>query len=208
MLAAVVFRRLLGELRSRVRQLAVLARTDQLTGVSNRRAWDEELPRELLRAQRDRTPVCVAVLDLDRFKAFNDMRGHQEGDALLVRCGAAWREAVRTSDFIARYGGEEFAVILPGSRLADARRTAERMRRAVSEIEVAGPNGQTARVTMSFGVSEFPTYGSVEALVAAADAALYQAKRGGKDQVATATVQREEKVAAEDPSATLVVPQT
>jgi PleD family two-component response regulator len=78
------------------------------------------------------------------------------------------------------------------------------MRRAVSEIEVPSSNGASASVTMSFGVSEFPTYGSVEALVAAADAALYQAKRGGKDQVATATVQREEKPVMDDAAPTLV----
>lgn len=94
--------------------------------------------------------------------------------------------------------------MLPGSKLADARRTAERMRRAVSEIEVPSPTGSTARVTMSFGVAEFPTYAGAEALVAAADAALYQAKRGGKDQVATATVQREQQVVVEDVAPSLV----
>jgi len=99
---------------------------------------------------------------------------------------------VRELDFAARYGGEEFALILPGSSLADAARTAERIRRAVTAVEVEGPNGKLPTVTASFGIAEFPTYANAEALVAAADAALYQAKRGGKDRVATATVQAED----------------
>jgi diguanylate cyclase (GGDEF)-like protein len=94
--------------------------------------------------------------------------------------------------------------VLPGSKLADARRTAERMRRAVSEIEVTTPTGASARVTMSFGVAEFPTYAGADALVAAADAALYQAKHGGKDQVATATVRRTKKAAAKEPEPSVV----
>ncbi|HEY8316469.1 MAG TPA: GGDEF domain-containing protein, partial [Gaiellaceae bacterium] len=99
------------------------------------------------------------------------------------------QHSVRELDMAARFGGEEFALVLSGSRLADARRTAERVRAALGEIAVPTPNGACARVTASFGVAEFPTYGSVEGLVAAADAALYQAKRSGKNQVATATVQ-------------------
>jgi diguanylate cyclase (GGDEF)-like protein len=171
-LVAVVVRRLLSELRTRVHQLDVLARTDQLTGVANRRAWDEELPRELTRSQRDRAPVCVAVLDLDRFKAFNDMRGHQEGDALLMRTAVAWREAVRTSDFIARYGGEEFAVILRGCALEDALPIVERLRLVV-------PDEQTCSV----GLGRWDGRETAEALVKRVDDALYEAKLAGRDRV-------------------------
>jgi diguanylate cyclase (GGDEF)-like protein len=129
------------------------------------------------------------IADIDDFKTINDTHGHQTGDEILRAAARALAESVRELDLAARYGGEEFAVILPGSSLANAHRSAERMRQAVEEIKVPSPSGETASVTMSFGVAEFPTYANVDALVAAADAALYQAKRGGKNVVATATVQ-------------------
>jgi diguanylate cyclase (GGDEF)-like protein len=202
-LAAVFAARLAGPLARVIGDVAHLTRqvqTDALTNLANRRGLGDRLDAELIRARENGTSVSFVIADIDDFKAVNDGYGHQTGDHIIRAVAEALASSVRELDLPARYGGEEFAVILPGSRLADARRTAERMRRAVSEIEVPGPNGQTARVTMSFGVSEFPTYGGVEALVAAADAALYQAKRGGKDQVATATVHREEKTVVEDPT--------
>ena len=210
-LAAVFAARLAGPLARVIGDVAHLTRqvqTDALTNLANRRGLGDRLDAELNRARENGTSVSFVIADIDDFKAVNDGYGHQTGDHIIRAVAQALASSVRELDLPARYGGEEFAVILPGSRLADARRTAERMRRAVSEIEVQGPNGRTARVTMSFGVSEFPTYGGVEALVAAADAALYQAKRGGKDQVATATVHREEKAVVEDPAPTVVVPQT
>ena len=194
--------RVIGDVAHLTRQV----QTDALTNLANRRGLAERLDAELIRASENGTSVSFVIADIDDFKAVNDGYGHQTGDQIIRAVGQALASSVRELDLPARYGGEEFAVVLPGSRLADARRTAERMRRAVSEIEVPGPNGQTARVTMSFGVSEFPTYAGVESLVAAADAALYQAKRGGKDQVATATVHREEKPVVEDPAPSLIVP--
>ena len=95
-------------------ELARVARTDALTGAPNRRAWDEQLAVELARAARDGEPVSVALLDLDHFKAYNDLRGHQAGDRLLREAAAAWQGRLRTMDVIARYGGEEFGLILPG----------------------------------------------------------------------------------------------
>jgi len=180
--------RVIGDVAHLTRQ----AQTDALTNLANRRGLAERLDAELTRARENGTSVSFVIADIDDFKAVNDGHGHQIGDQIIRAVAQALAESVRELDLPARYGGEEFAVVLPGSRLADARRTAERMRRAVSEIEVPSPNGPSARVTMSFGVSEFPTYAGVEALVAAADAALYQAKRGGKDRVATATVQAED----------------
>jgi diguanylate cyclase (GGDEF)-like protein len=191
--------RVIGDVAHLTRQ----AQTDALTSLANRRGLAERLDAELARARENGTSVSFVIADIDNFKAMNDGHGHQIGDQIIRAVAQALADSVRELDLPARYGGEEFAVVLPGSRLADARRTAERMRRAVSEIEVSSSNGP-ARVTMSFGVSEFPTYGGVEALVAAADAALYQAKRGGKDQVATATVQREEKPVVDDAAPTLV----
>ncbi len=192
--------RVIGDVAHLTRQV----QTDALTNLANRRGLTERLDAELARARENGTSVSFVIADIDDFKAVNDGHGHQTGDQIIRAVAQALANSVRELDLAARYGGEEFAVVLPGSRLADARRTAERMRRAVSEIDVPSPTGTSARVTMSFGVSEFPTYGGVEALVAAADAALYQAKRGGKDQVATATVQRQERAVAEDATPSLI----
>jgi diguanylate cyclase (GGDEF)-like protein len=206
-LAAAFAARLARPLAQVIGDVAHLTRqvqTDALTNLANRRGLAERLDVELAHAGENGTSVSFVIADIDNFKAVNDGHGHQTGDHIIRAVAQALAGSVRELDLAARYGGEEFAVVLPGSRLADARRAAERMRRAVSEIEVSSPTGATARVTMSFGVAEFPTYAGVEALVAAADAALYQAKRGGKDQVATATVQREQEPEAEDAAASLV----
>ena len=172
-----------------VAHLSRQAQTDALTGLANRRGLSERLEAEISRAEANGTSVSFVIADIDDFKAINDTHGHQTGDEILRVAAQALARSVRELDLAARYGGEEFAVILPGSSLANAHRSAERMRQAVEEIEIPSPSGETARVTMSFGVAEFPTYANVDALVAAADAALYQAKRGGKNAVATATVQ-------------------
>ena len=148
------------------------ARTDALTGLPNRRAWDEVLPRELARARRDRRPFIVAMVDLDHFKRFNDARGHQAGDSLLGAVARAWGKVVRDSDFIARYGGEEFALALPDCELPEALEVAERIRAAVT-------SGQTCSV----GLAQWTRRESAEALMARADRALYEAKRAGRDRV-------------------------
>ncbi|HVE67683.1 MAG TPA: diguanylate cyclase, partial [Solirubrobacteraceae bacterium] len=109
-------------------RLEAVARTDDLTGLANRRAWDEHLPRELARAERDERPVCVAMLDLDRFKDYNDERGHQAGDRLLKQIAATWREMLRPSDLLARYGGEEFGLVLPQCPLEIGLEVVERLR--------------------------------------------------------------------------------
>jgi diguanylate cyclase (GGDEF)-like protein len=157
-------------------RLEAVARTDDLTGLANRRSWDEELPRELARAHRQRQPVCVAMLDLDRFKRFNDELGHQAGDRLLKEAAAAWRSELRTTDTLARYGGEEFAVLLPGCDPDQAVRLLERLRAAT-------PAGQTC----SAGVASWDGTEDAVALVARADVALYKAKSAGRDRVITAS---------------------
>jgi diguanylate cyclase (GGDEF)-like protein len=156
-------------------QLEVSARTDDLTGLPNRRAWEEQLPRELARAARESAPVCVAMLDLDHFKDFNDERGHQAGDRLLKQCAAAWATQLRSTDTLARYGGEEFAVVLPGCTLADGQLLVERLRAAM-------PDDQT----VSAGIAEWDHEETLELLVGRADRALYRAKKGGRDQLYTA----------------------
>jgi diguanylate cyclase (GGDEF)-like protein len=154
--------------------LETSARTDDLTGLPNRRAWGHELPRELARAKREERPVCVAMLDLDRFKRFNDERGHQEGDRLLKQATDAWSGQLRASDMLARYGGEEFAVLLPGCTLGDAETLLERLR-------VVMPGHQT----VSAGVACWDGSESAEELVGRADSALYEAKRAGRDRLFT-----------------------
>jgi diguanylate cyclase (GGDEF)-like protein len=153
------------------------ARTDDLTGLPNRRAWEEQLPRDLARARREDQSVCVVMLDLDRFKDYNDKEGHQAGDRLLKLCAAAWSNQLRTTDVLARYGGEEFSLLLPGCTLADARVLVERL------CEVT-PNGQT----LSAGIAAWDGNESPPALVGRADNALYEAKRAGRDRVVSAPV--------------------
>ncbi|HEX7254558.1 MAG TPA: GGDEF domain-containing protein [Gaiellaceae bacterium] len=156
-------------------QLQETARTDDLTGLPNRRAWDEELPRELARAARDARAVCVAMLDLDRFKRFNDDRGHQAGDRLLKQAAAAWSSQLRASDMLARYGGEEFSLLLPGCTLDGAQTLVQRLRASM-------PDGET----VSAGIACWDETETAEEFVGRADAALYAAKRGGRNRLVAA----------------------
>src|SRR5215213_10965761 len=116
------------EISRLVSRLEGLARTDPLTGVPNRRVWEEELPRELERARRMGSGLCVAMIDLDDFKSYNDRFGHQAGDLVLKEAASAWRAEVRSTDLLARYGGEEFVLLLPACALEDAVRIVERLR--------------------------------------------------------------------------------
>ena len=156
-------------------RLEEVARTDDLTGLLNRRAWEEQIPRELARSRRNSEPLCVAMLDLDYFKNYNDERGHQAGDRLLKQSAAAWVTELRASDTLARYGGEEFTVALPGCSLLNAKDIVERLRAAM-------PSSQT----VSAGVACWNGRESAEELVGRADAALYEAKRSGRDRLVTA----------------------
>ena len=151
------------------------ARTDDLTGLPNRRAWEERLPRELARARREGQSVCVVMLDLDHFKDFNDHEGHQAGDRLLKLCAASWANQLRTTDVLVRYGGEEFSLVLTGCTLADARLLVERLRDVM-------PEGQT----VSAGIAAWDGVEPPATLVGRADRALYEAKRAGRNRVISA----------------------
>jgi len=161
---------LLAQVSTLYQRVGRMASTDPLTGVANRRVWDQELARELTRAGRSGEPLCVALIDLDRFKAFNDQHGHQAGDRLLKAAGAAWLANLRKTDLLARYGGEEFGVLLPDCKLDDAMVIAERLR-------IAQPEG-----TCSIGVAAWDGRETAAGLVARADRALYAAKAGGRNR--------------------------
>ena len=153
-------------------QLAALARSDSLTGAPNRRTWDHELSRACASSIEHGTPLCVAMMDMDHFKAYNDTHGHQAGDRLLREAVAAWTEELGTTSLLARYGGEEFAVLLPGLSLSEARASIE-------DLRALTPHGQT----FSAGVSMWDSLTDPAHVVACADQALYEAKRTGRDRV-------------------------
>jgi two-component system, cell cycle response regulator len=154
-----------------------LATRDGLTGLANRRLFEESLHREMARSYRRGAPLSLVVLDVDHFKDVNDTVGHQAGDAVLRQVGAALVANTKGSDLAARYGGDEFVVLLPECAGVDAWRVAERLRAAVAHDVTAVP------VTVSAGIGEMPgNAGDGERLVAAADAALYSAKREGRNR--------------------------
>jgi len=162
--------------------LALASRRDALTGLANRRAFDEELAREVARSARTGEPLAVVVLDLDRFKAVNDGHGHPAGDAVLREVAARAGATLRRGDLAARIGGEEFALLLPGADLAGAVELAGRVRAAVAARPIPAA-AALLMVTVSLGCAALAPGEAPEALVARADARLYEAKRAGRDRV-------------------------
>ena len=163
------------------------ALVDTLTALPNRRLCEAAMEKEIGRADRFSEPFTLVVGDIDDFKAVNDRHGHQTGDEVLKEFARALQKTVRDIDLAGRWGGDEFVVGLPGMDLAGGARLAERVRGAFAEREIEAPSGEQFRVTATFGVAEFDGRGGLLHLLAAADAALYRAKRAGKDRVATAT---------------------
>lgn len=153
-----------------VAQLDQLARTDQLTGLPNRRSWDEHLQQEITHTTDG--PLCVAILDLDNFKTYNDRYGHLAGDTLLRDAAAAWQQHLRPADLLARLGGEEFAILLPACTLPHATPVLERLRQSTPRS-----------VTCSVGLAEHTTGETAEQLTTRADQALYQAKHEGRNRL-------------------------
>lgn len=157
---------------------------DALTGLFNRRYLEEALGRELRRSVREKTPVSLLMADIDFFKRINDTMGHAAGDDVLRQLGRFLESQLRTYDIACRFGGEEFTVILPGTSLDNAVRQAERIRAGVKEVPFASEGKPIGTLTISLGVSAYPTDGETsEDLLAAADAALYRAKAEGRNCV-------------------------
>jgi diguanylate cyclase (GGDEF)-like protein/PAS domain S-box-containing protein len=153
-------------------RVEVLARHDALTGLPNRRSLDELLPREMARARRAESPLCLAIVDIDRFKTYNDTHGHLAGDAVLRDCAIVWDSQLRGADSIVRFGGEEFVIVLPDCGIGVAAEILERLRDCT-------PSGQTC----SAGLACWDFTEPAESLLNRADAALYEAKAGGRDRL-------------------------
>lgn len=172
------------ELERQNRELELLARTDKLTGLPNRRAFDESFDRELSRSTRLNKPVSLILIDIDHFKNFNDAYGHSAGDRVLQKVGQLLMETARKVDIPARYGGEEFAVIMPHTDGPGALIGAERIRKLIAETPVEF-EGKTLQVTVSIGVTSLQDASSPRAAVIAvgtADDALYEAKVSGRNR--------------------------
>lgn len=169
-----------------VRELRHLSMTDGLTGLYNARQFLEQLRRELVRAGRYKHPVSLIVLDLDHFKQVNDRFGHREGDRVLRHVGNALRQTTREPDTAYRCGGEEFAVIVPETPLEGAVPLAQRILKT-TVCQVNGPNGSTPmEVTASLGIAQWREGENARSLMHRADMAMYAAKDGGRNRIATA----------------------
>jgi diguanylate cyclase len=157
------------------------ARTDALTGLANRRAFDDELQRRFAEYERHKTPVSLLLVDVDHFKKFNDTHGHQAGDEVLRGVARVLFESMREVDLVARYGGEEFAVVFPSTTAEEARQTVELTRMAIASVTFK--SGQTdLRVTVSGGLTEIRPGDTIPALIQRADEALYASKTAGRNR--------------------------
>ncbi|MBF0184258.1 MAG: diguanylate cyclase [Magnetococcales bacterium] len=168
-------------MRERLKDQAV---RDVLTGLFNRRYLDETLPRELSRAARSQQPLAVAMVDVDHFKRFNDTFGHDAGDAVLREVARLLRQRLRKSDIACRYGGEEMTVVLPGLEVMAARERMEMIREEIKALQVEHAGVALGTITVSIGIADYPRHGNqMEEILRKADAALYQAKQGGRNRV-------------------------
>ena len=164
-----------------------LASTDGLTGVYNHRTFQERLSQEIARAERYSRPLSVLMIDVDHFKVYNDTYGHPQGDIVLQDLARLLQEISRASDTVARYGGEEFAIILPETSSMGAQKIAQRLREQVERYPFPGRESMPGgALTISIGVATHASAGSKDALLQAADTALYTAKREGRNRVCVA----------------------
>jgi len=174
----------LRRLQKESRRLLQLAQTDPLTGLFNRRYLLAALDREMERTRRTGLPTSLIMIDLDHFKRINDTFGHSVGDAVLCAVSRVWKTNIRKLDIPCRYGGEEFVILLPGTRLPQAVRLAERLQTALSQAALS-PDGNAISITASFGVASFRREEklSAKSFLARADRLLLQAKMRGRNNV-------------------------
>ena len=173
-------------LRKKNKELHELSITDSLTGLYNRKHLMETLDNEVARSKRHKHDFAVLVIDIDDFKEYNDTYGHLAGDEVLSRLASVFKKSVRSCDYVARYGGEEFILLLPEIGPKDGVKAAERIRKKVVKENFAG-DGEPIKVTVSVGVASYPKDGdNPQAIIRLADAALYQAKESGRNQVVLA----------------------
>lgn len=168
-------------LREQIKEAAIKAVRDAVTGLPNRQAYDERMEQEYSRWKRFGEPLAILVWDIDDFKKINDTYGHQSGDKALRVMGEKLQDTIRETDFIARYGGEEFVVLLVGTDLDGAREVAEKMRQRIEKVGLKA-NQDMIRMTVSGGISMFQQGDAPQDVFERADQALYEAKRNGKNQ--------------------------
>jgi diguanylate cyclase (GGDEF)-like protein len=174
------------QLESQNTMLQHEASSDGLTGVFNRRYFEESVEKEFATATRHSWPLSVIFVDVDKFKQINDNHGHQSGDLILREVASLLRQNVRESDTVARYGGDEFVLLLPGLARDGAEKIAERMIADVRKKNVTGPDGQAVKITLSLGIATYDSdsgFADSAALLAAADEAVYHSKRSGRDRL-------------------------
>ncbi len=162
---------------------AAISDIDPLTGTQTRQVMLRDLKREMQRARRSATPACVALADVDRFKAINDGHGHAAGDSVLAAIAGMLIENLRPYDSVYRYGGEEFLLCLPETGPEEARRVLERVRERIAERPIVLADGQNLAVTISFGLTLLSPRRPLEELIERADKALYTAKQNGRNRV-------------------------
>lgn len=169
-------------LEQELEQVSELVREDQLTGTLNRRGMEDMLQREITRSDRTQSPLCIALLDIDNFKLFNDLLGHQAGDQALMHVSDTIKGALRPTDAVARYGGEEFLVVLPATSLNEGADILQRLQRLLAQ-KLFVYNGEEIIITFSAGVVLRGPQESAEEAVGRADQAMYRAKQAGKNRV-------------------------
>jgi diguanylate cyclase (GGDEF)-like protein len=180
-------------LKEKNKELEILSVTDSLTGLYNRKHLMESLSGEINRSSRYERPFSLLIIDIDHFKKFNDKYGHLAGDEVLRKMGHVFRQSIRSCDYAARYGGEEFIILMPEIGQDEGVKAAERIRGSVAKEKIDA-NGHPVTVTISVGVAAFPKHGEdAQAIISKADAALYKAKKGGRDRVMLATGRKKKR---------------
>jgi diguanylate cyclase len=175
------------QLREDLQKLQAEAQTDPLTGIGNRKRFDNVLSELAKHTDINRTAFCLVIADIDHFKNFNDSYGHQLGDQVLRLFARTLVDTIKGRDVAARYGGEEFAVLLPDTTLANAARVADDIRQSIADKRLARrtTQEQLPAITVSLGVAQYQPGEGPDLIVRRADEALYAAKQGGRNQVAT-----------------------